>query len=150
MDDAGNAVMAGGRLSDLSEGQLVAFGRRPLPTEVVARARWQGDVADLLYLACAHAGCHLPPFSNENLRIDDAATSHADLVGFPASQAPILRVRPFRPSQSYLWHKLRGTHLTVGGSGVRMPELHDQYQSFLTPAEEARVRGWILDGARDD
>jgi hypothetical protein len=150
MDDAGNAVMAGGRLSDLTEGQLVTLGRRPLPSEVVPRARFVGEVADILYLTCAHSGCHLPPFSNENLRIDDPATTHADLVGFPASQAPLLRVRPFRPSQSYLWHKLIGTHETVGGSGLRMPELHDEYQSFLDADQMARVRGWILDGARDD
>ena len=150
MDEAGNATMVGGKLADLTEGQVVTLGRRTLPSAVVPRARYLGDVADILYLTCAHSGCHLPPFNNANLQIDDPATTHAALVGAPSDQAPLLRVKPYRPSQSYLWHKLLGTHLSVGGSGVRMPEPHGLYLEYLSQDQMDRIRGWILDGARDD
>ncbi|HEU4395799.1 MAG TPA: hypothetical protein VFS92_09555 [Planctomycetota bacterium] len=149
-DDEGNSVMVGGRLSNLTEGLLATYGRRPLPSSVAPRARWLGDVADLVYASCAHSGCHLPPFANAGLLIDGPAFTHAQMVGEPATQAPLLRVKPGRPSQSYVWHKLLGTHELVGGSGLRMPDPHDQYLDYYSQAELDRVRGWILDGARDD
>ena len=150
MDGEGNAVMVGGRLSNLTEGQIVTLGRRALPSDVVARSRFLGQVADLLYSSCAHSGCHLPPFSNAQLAMDDPATTHANLVLAPSTQSPLLRVSPGRPSRSYLWHKLLGTHETVGGSGDRMPQFHLPGDDFLTDEEMDLVRGWILDGARDD
>jgi hypothetical protein len=151
MDEDGNAVMVGGKLSSLTEGQIVTFGRRtPLPSQVTKRARFQDGVADLIYLRCAHSGCHLPPFSNAGLALDTPEVIHASLVGVPSTQAPLLRVAPFRPSQSYAWHKLLGTQATVGGSGIRMPDEHLPGDQYFTVAEMDLIRGWILDGARDD
>jgi len=151
MDEAGNAVMVGGKLSSLTEGQIVTYGRRPpLPSTVARRARFQDGVADLIYLRCAHSGCHLPPFNNAGLALETPAIIRASTVGVPSTQSPLLRVAPGRPSQSYLWHKLLGTHATVGGSGVRMPDVHQPGDGYLTDPEMDLIRGWILDGARDD
>lgn len=150
IDAAGNAVMVGGKLSSLTEGQVVTWGRRPLPSQVTLRARFRDGVADLLYLDCAHSGCHLPPFSNAGLALDDPGTDIANLVGVPSTQSPLLRVLPGRPSQSYLWHKVLGTQASVGGSGDRMPQLHQVGDAYLSDAEMDLLRGWILDGARDN
>jgi hypothetical protein len=150
IDDAGNAVMVGGRLSDRKLGQIVTHGRRRLPSLVATRARFAETVAPLLYASCAHSGCHLPPFTSAGLALDTPQIIRDNLVGVPSTQAPLLRVAPGRPASSYLLHKIAGTHLAVGGSGVRMPEVHEPGDTFLTEAEEEAIRGWILDGARDD
>jgi hypothetical protein len=107
-------------------------------------------MADLIYLRCAHSGCHLPPFGSAGLGLDTPAVIRASTIGVPSTQAPLLRVAPGRPSRSYLWHKLVGTHATVGGSGLRMPDVHQPGDEFLTDPEMDLVRAWILDGARDD
>jgi hypothetical protein len=150
IDDDGNAVMVGGRLSSLTEGQVVAWGKRKLPSSVVPRARFRDGIADMIYLGCAHSACHLPPFNNAGLALDDADTDIANLVGIASTQSPLLRVLPGRPSQSYLWHKLLGTHESVGGTGARMPTIHEPGDAYFGDAEMEQIRGWILDGARDN
>ena len=151
MDEAGNAVMVGGKLSNLTEGQIVTFGRRPaLPSTIARRARFQDGVADLIYLSCAHSACHLPPFTQAGLGLDSPEVIRASTVGVASTQAPLLRVVPGRPSQSYFWHKIVGTHLSVGGSGTRMPEVHMPGDTYLSEEETDLIRAWILDGARDD
>ncbi len=150
VDDEGNALLAGGDLSSLGAGGLVSWGKRRIPSEVVPQGRFRGGVADLLYLRCAHSGCHLPPFSNAGLSMDSPEVTHPNLVLAPSTQSPLLRVFPGRSSQSYLWHKLAGTQETVGGSGDRMPVFHLAGDDFLDAGEMDLIRGWILDGARDD
>ncbi len=150
MDEAGNAVMVGGKLSNLTEGQIVTFGKKTLPSTVSLRARFRDGVADTIYLGCAHSGCHLPPFSNAGLALDTPEIDIANLVNVGSTQAPLLRVFPGRPSQSYLWHKLLGTQVTVGGSGDRMPTLHLPGDAYFTDDQMELIRGWILDGARDN
>jgi hypothetical protein len=55
----------------------------------------------------------------------------------------MLLIAPGSPEDSYLWHKLRGTHLDVGGSGERMP--------LVAPPLDAetmdRIETWITIGA---
>jgi hypothetical protein len=150
IDDDGNAWMAGGKFSTLTEGQLVAWGKRVVPSLVAPRVRFRDGVAERLYLSCAHSGCHLPPLSNAGFLLDTPETSHANLASVPSTQSPLLRVAPGRISQSYLWHKMAGTHASVGGSGDRMPILHQPGDFLMTEVELALFRGWILDGARDN
>ncbi len=146
IDDEGNAVMAGGNLFSLATGTLVTWGKRTLPTEILPAVSYRARVADILYLNCAISGCHLAPFTNEGLDFTTPEVSREGTVAIPARQSPLLRVSPGRPSRSYLWHKLEGTHEAVGGSGDRMPQGEDPL-----PAEaRLAVRTWILAGARDD
>ena len=52
------------------------------------------------------------------------------------------RVEPFAASNSYLWHKVQGTHSLVGGSGATMP------MSGMLPAEDLeKITDWINAGA---
>jgi hypothetical protein len=150
MDDDGNAVTVGGKLSTLTEGQLASYGKRRLPSVVVPRARFRDGLSAVLFSSCAHSACHLPPFTNASFAVDTPEVTLANLVSVPSVQSPLLRVSPGRPSQSYLWHKLLGTHGSVGGAGVRMPSEHLPGDDYLSDAEMDLVRAWILDGARDD
>ena len=65
------------------------------------------------------------------------------LVNVDSVEAKMKRVAPGDPGQSYLIHKLQGTHLDVGGNGVRMPF----HQGPLPQGEIDRFRQWIAEGA---
>lgn len=69
--------------------------------------------------------------------------AYASLVDVAARQAPLPRVAPREPERSYLLHKLRGSHLDQGGSGVRMP----MGQEPLPETELDMLRAWIEAGA---
>ncbi len=50
------------------------------------------------------------------------------------------RIKPGSKEDSYLFHKIAGTHLTVGGSGLRMPRNGPPY---LSDVEIERIGKWI-------
>ncbi len=88
--------------------------------------------------------CHAPGgvgvlFAGLDLETD----SYNALVGVPSTQAPLSRVEPFDPNASYLWHKLNGTQLSVGGTGQTMPIMGPP----LDAATLALIEQWILEGA---
>jgi len=51
--------------------------------------------------------------------------AYGNIVGMMAIQAPLNRVEPGSPTDSYLMRKLLGTHEAVGGFGCRMPRQGD-------------------------
>jgi hypothetical protein len=66
-----------------------------------------------------------------------------DLVDVGSEQLPTMkRVKPGNLEKSYLWHKLKDTHIDVGGSGVSMPK-----NAVLSDDEMAVIEHWILSGA---
>jgi hypothetical protein len=70
-------------------------------------------------------------------------SGYETLVGVRSLEAPhMLLVAPGAPEDSYLWHKLSGTHLDVGGWGEPMP-----YQDQLCQSDLDRVEAWIEAGA---
>jgi hypothetical protein len=69
--------------------------------------------------------------------------SHGQLVSTASEQVPSMnRVEPGDPDNSYLWHKLQGTHLDAGGSGTMMPQTGE-----LTDGALAIIEAWIASGA---
>jgi hypothetical protein len=69
--------------------------------------------------------------------------AYGNLVDVPSIQLPsMVRVKPGATSASYLWHKIDGTQLQVGGSGMIMP-----YTFPLNPDERAIFERWITAGA---
>jgi hypothetical protein len=79
------------------------------------------------------------------------STMLADLLQ-PSEHAPDLaRVKPGRPQESFLMHKLEGTHACgaaacPNGCGGRMPLVGDP----LPPEQIAQIRDWILQGAQNN
>lgn len=72
-----------------------------------------------------------------------AADAYDNIVGAPASQLPSMPlVTPGKLNQSYLWHKLDGTQLEVGGLGARMPS-----NIPLDESQKDIVARWIAAGA---
>ena len=75
----------------------------------------------------------------------DKSVAYLKLVNAPSLQSVLKIVMPGYPNESYLFHKISGTHLQVGGSGTRMPP--------VTPLSEANIgliSQWISQGASDN
>jgi len=76
--------------------------------------------------------------------LDMEGNGFDDIVGVAASDVPgMSRIEPGDPANSYLWHKLEGTHQSVGGAGSEMPK----GRFDLTQPERDLIESWILGGA---
>ncbi|MFI5306063.1 MAG: hypothetical protein ACHQ53_01845 [Polyangiales bacterium] len=130
---------AGGQVA-ISQGaagsQAVAGNAAPATGDV----GFATTVQPFINKAC---NCHqstpvlMAPFS---LKVGEA---YGNLVNVPSMQVPsMVRVKPGSTSDSYLWHKIDGTQLEVGGSGMIMP-----FTFPLNPDEKAIFERWITAGA---
>ena len=103
---------------------------------------FKDDIQPLLNSQCVF--CHVTGAENGGLNLG-RRESHASLMA-ASTEAPMPRVTPSYPARSYLLHKLKGTHLEVGGSGSAMP-MYDPPKPF--PKEHLDlVERWIREGAQ--
>ncbi len=66
-------------------------------------------------------GCHVGGAGGLTLG-GDAASAYAAIVGVPSGDVPAMNyISPGDPNNSYLLHKVLGTHADVGGDGKQMP-----------------------------
>lgn len=105
-----------------------------------------GEVQEVLDIDCS--SCHSGPDAEAGLRLD-AQHAYEDLLERKSTQASKMNlVSPGEPDESYLLHKMLGTHLDVGGHGDRMPlEGSWGVKGSLSDDEVARVKKWIVNGA---
>lgn len=98
------------------------------------------DLVPVLRANCAT--CHLTGQEGGNMKLHPGA-AYGSLVNAQSTESALKRVLPGAPQESYLMHKLDGTHLDAGGVGERMP--------FGAPQLDASVRelfrAWIAAGA---
>jgi hypothetical protein len=105
------------------------------------------DVEPLLNGSCAFSGCHGTTNTqpgNKPMRLTTGQAYDAIVNVSSAQLLSMNRITPGDPDQSYLIHKLQGTHQGVGGTGGRMPA----GQSPLAPSVIAMMRQWVSQGAR--
>lgn len=102
------------------------------------------DIVPMFVESCT--SCHTgaaPREGSANLNLEPQF-AYGDLVRVLSGQVPTMaRVMPNDPDNSYLLHKLMGTHADVGGRGQRMPRGADPW----TEEQIELVRLWILQGA---
>ena len=102
-----------------------------------------GDVQPIFTSNCALSGCHAGTNPQEGMNLS-AGQTFANVVNVQAMELSTMnRVTPDEPDNSYLVHKVQGTHLSVGGSGDQMP----QGRSPLTQPDIDLIRAWIEAGA---
>jgi hypothetical protein len=66
------------------------------------------------------APCHIDFASGGMSLANDFTTTTVDVA---STQVPTMkRIAKGDHTKSYVWHKVNGTHTTVGGTGVRMPK----------------------------
>src|SRR5262245_61916969 len=109
---------------------------------------WSGEVQPLLAANCAtcHGGSGTPQYFGFG-NIQDPVLGYLNIVNQPSGEQPALdRIEPGDHLNSYLWRKLDGSQLAVGGSGVRMPALGP----YFTAEQLVGIAGWIDAGAPND
>ncbi|MEM7234297.1 MAG: hypothetical protein AAF517_19115, partial [Planctomycetota bacterium] len=131
-------------------GSGIGTARREVRRRVEIAIDYHRDIQPIWTADCT--GCHEAPDPFQGLEIVglEPGRSRDRIANVFASQpridssAPLL-VWPFFPERSYLFHKLRGTHLQddIGGSGDRMP----QGGGFLGDERLRLIESWILQGA---
>ena len=103
-----------------------------------------GDVQPIFTGNCLFSGCHAGSSPQEGMNLG-AGQAFSSVVNVAARQLLSMnRVTPNQPDNSYLVHKVQGTHLDVGGSGDRMP----QGRSPLSQSDIDLIRAWIQEGAQ--
>lgn len=93
------------------------------------------DIQPIWNAGCV--GCHIGA-AQGGLALEDG---HTAMVGV-ASSIGMNYVTSGSPDDSYLWHKLNDTHLTVGGTGDAMPQT-----GAIRADQLADIEAWILSGA---
>jgi hypothetical protein len=102
------------------------------------------DVQPVFSGNCAFSGCHAGASPAQGMNLGAGQTS-SNVVNVASRELPTMnRVTPNQPDNSYLVHKIQGTHVDVGGSGSRMP----LGRSPLSRDEIDLIRAWIEGGAR--
>lgn len=104
------------------------------------------DVQPLYDSYCV--SCHMLESAQGGLVLEQGE-AHSQLVGVPSTQIEMARVTPGDPERSYLLHKLRGTHLKVGGSGLPMP-YGAEVSAGMSAAAIALIERWVAEGASDN
>jgi mono/diheme cytochrome c family protein len=130
--DGGLELLAAG-----DDGSLWHNRFRPASPELVSLAGQVQKIFDIHCVQCHDSG---EPMADQNLEPDAAYFSLPNVRSTQLKRMP--RVDPGSPDNSYLIHKLSGTHLEVGGSGEPMP-----MGGRLTEDEIQTLRKWIEQGA---
>src|SRR5690606_9415042 len=104
---------------------------------------FEADIQPIINRNCL---CHIQDSDGE-MEADymtlNPGVSFGNLVGVPSEEVPAMnRIEPSSPDESYLWHKINDSHLSVGGDGDFMPPL-----GLLPRDTRAIIETWILEGA---
>jgi mono/diheme cytochrome c family protein len=106
-------------------------------TDPAATPTYAADIQPIFDTSCV--SCHTTGAASAGLDL----TASANIVGVVSTQAaPMNLVEAGDPDNSYLWHKVNGTHGGAGGSGEQMPQ-----GSELAAADLATIEAWITGGA---
>jgi len=68
--------------------------------------------------------------------------SQSEIVEVESVESDLLRIEPGCRDNSYLWHKINGTHMDIGGAGDSMPPGDE-----LSADEKEIIGRWISSGA---
>ena len=96
---------------------------------------YQADISPIFAMC---ADCHANTPTSLQFADGYGAMYNVASEGLPS----MVRIAGGSPQQSYVWHKLCGTHHGIGGSGTTMPK-----KTVLTEAEMEAIRSWIVGGA---
>lgn len=103
-----------------------------------------GQVQKIFNTSCVTCHSAARPLGSLNLQV---GVAYKNLVGHKSSQTSMMLVAPGDLNGSYLIHKLRGTHLKVGGSGLKMPTPRGFQPSALSGLDMKAIESWVEAGA---
>jgi hypothetical protein len=133
--DPGDGDSDGGGASD---GLEIDRGTDPTdPGDDPATPTYNANISPMVDARCT--GCHTQGGASGGRNFDD----YADFFVTSSDVPSMDEIEPGLPGQSYMYHKLAGTHASVGGAGVRMP----RGGPFFSAADLQMWADWIIAGA---
>jgi len=111
-----------------------------MPTTSSSGISFSQDIQNIFNLNCVV--CHQGTNAPEGLSLE-AGVSYQNIVNKDSAQSFLMLVSIGNNEESYLWHKLNGTHRDIGGSGLQMP----YNLPPLTQDKLDLVKKWINEGA---
>ncbi|MFT4248054.1 MAG: hypothetical protein QM581_08455 [Pseudomonas sp.] len=97
---------------------LSATASAPALADDACTGTFRAKIQPILNTKCV--ACHQDAAPADGLSLQRTAAP-ASLIGVRGRNAPMPLVTPGDPQQSYLLHKIDGSHLKVGGQGMQMP-----------------------------
>jgi mono/diheme cytochrome c family protein len=132
-----SATLAVALADDEAEPTDCGEGAAPEPT-----VSFINDVQAVFDFNCVF--CHQTGAENAGLNLEYGA-AYERLVNVPSSESELPRIAPGDAARSYLLHKVRGTHQTVGGVGTPMPP-----GGPLPERDLAVLVAWVLECALEN
>lgn len=108
------------------------------PGSKIQSLSFRNDIQPIFDANCVV--CHMNGATQGGLTLE-SGSSYQALVRQASRQSALQLVSPAKPDESYLIHKLKGTHLKVGGKGSAMPMDNKLIDT---------VGVWIKEGATDN
>jgi hypothetical protein len=109
-------------------------------TVTVPEVSFANEIQPLFNASCR---CHTGSAPPEGMNLGPGKAI-ANITSVRSRQSSLDRIEPGDPARSYLWHKIKGTQRTVGGTGSRMP-----LGGRLSDAQIEKIRQWIVQGAKN-
>ena len=132
-------VACGGGATDSGTAAGVAPGTTSGTTTTTTPSH-DADIQAIWEESCGTT-CHI---DDDDGDLQIGTDGYDQLVGVPSVDIPGMDlVSPGSLDDSYLWHKIEGTHLTVGGAGSAMP----RGSSELKKRDRKAIKAWIEGGA---
>ncbi|MCH9682069.1 MAG: hypothetical protein K0V04_11595 [Deltaproteobacteria bacterium] len=146
---AADSTTDGGGSTDAADSTTDAPGSTGTPgstTDDASTGAVGAEFEQEIYpIIMANCSCHLGAAHPTGLTMGTAAEAYSNLVGVDSGQNPgMARVTPSSAQDSYLFHKVSGTQMDVGGSGGRMP----LNMPPLTKEDIGAIQLWIDNGAQ--
>lgn len=122
---------------------LVTMGAKAGGSSTNSAVSFEKDLMPTLKRRCA--ACHITGNEPGKMALVPGK-AYGYLVNVDSVENDLKRIKPGAPDESYLIHKLQGTHLDAGGSGVRMPF----HQGPLPQKTIDLFRQWVTEGAQNN
>jgi len=123
-------------------GLAILAGSAALARQSESEPSFDRDIQPIFDLRCATCHNNDDPVGGLTLEMHFA---YDQIVGVPSLQSGFKRVEPGNSQQSYLLHKIVGTHISAGGTGFAMPAFTG---NLIRPEEIRLIEAWIDTGAK--
>jgi len=92
--------------------------------------------------------CHMSGAMQGGLTLEPGLSPRS-LISVRSTESALMLIAPGKPEDSYLIHKLEGTHIQAGGTGASMP-FSAETPLKLEAKDIALIRHWVAIGAPDN
>lgn len=115
----------------------------PGKSKQTAAVSYKKMIQPILNANCVY--CHMSGAMQGGLTLEPGLSPRS-LISVRSTQSALMLIAPGKPEDSYLIHKLEGTHIKAGGTGASMP-FSAEAPLKLETKDIALIRHWVAIGA---